>query len=41
MVGKYLNRVRYAFEVVVVLLKALYDRKEFSIIYLIVILYRD
>ena len=40
-VGKYLNYIRYAFEVVVVLLKALYNRKEFSIIYLVVILYRD
>ena len=41
MVGKHLNRMRYAFEVVAVLLEALYDRKEFSIMRLVVTLCRD
>jgi hypothetical protein len=41
MVGKHLNRMRCAFEVVAVLLEALYDRKEFSIMRLVVTLRRD
>ena len=41
MVSKYLNCMRCAFEVVVVLLEAFYDCKEFSVVCLVVTLYRD
>jgi len=41
MVSKHLNYIRCAFEVVVVLLEALYNCKEFSIMRLVVTLYRD
>ena len=41
MVSKYLNRIRYSFEVVALVLKSSNDSKKFLIVGLVVILYKD